>query len=143
MNTSPFLSTTMVGDMDERGRLFGPGALATSLPPSVGGRVKSVSWLLSTKPLVQREEPNGLSTVSVKETALPSKSTKDMCDVPGWAAFASRPHMSITGLPRMTAPGSPGDGMSPGLKAPSTRDLTYLGSSRSATGTVTLSGSAT
>src|SRR5688572_25706707 len=91
MKTSPFLSSTIVGDMDERGRFPGPGALATALPFSVGGRVKSVSWLLSTKPLVQREEPNGLSTVAVNETALPSKSTKDMCVVPGCATLASRP----------------------------------------------------
>src|SRR5262245_26634588 len=131
MNTSPFLSSTMVGDMDERGRLPAPGALATGLPPAVGGRVKSVSWLLSTNPLVQREEPNGLSTVSVKETALPSKSTKDMCDVPGCAAFVSRPHISMIGLLCSIAPGSPGSGLSPGLKALSTRDLTYFGSSRS------------
>src|SRR5689334_22146461 len=116
MNT-PSLSSTMVGDIDERGRLPGPGALATGLPPRVGGRVKSVSWLFRTKPLVQREEPNGPSTVMVAETALPSASTMEKWLVPGCAALASRPHIVMMGLLCSTAPGSPGCGTSPGLKA--------------------------
>src|SRR5690606_16372041 len=90
-NTSPAPSNTMVGDIEERGRLPGPGALATGLPDSVGGRVKSVSWLLSTKPLVQREEPKGPSTVAVNATALPSKSTTERCVVPGRGASAACP----------------------------------------------------
>src|SRR5690349_19350332 len=95
---TPSLFSTMVGDMDERGRLPGPGALATGFPPRVGGRVKSVSWLLRMKPLVNREEPNGLSTVMVAETALPSASMMEKWLVDGTAALVSRPHMSMIGF---------------------------------------------
>src|SRR5688572_2774134 len=143
MKTSPCLSNTIVGDMDERGRLPPPGAFATGLPFTTGGRVKSVSWLFKTKPLVQRDEPKALSTEAVNATALPAWSTIDRCVVPGAPALVSRPHMSMIGLPCRMAPGSPGAGASPGLKPDTARELTYLGSSRSETGTVTLFGSPT
>ena len=71
MNRSPAGSKTSVGDMDERGRLLPATALATGLPPFVGSREKSVSWLFSTKPWTMTEFPKADSTVIVMETALP------------------------------------------------------------------------
>src|SRR5436853_1508381 len=58
----PSLSNTMVGDMADSGSLPGAGALATGLPSRTGWKEKSVSVLLSMKPLVMISAPNTDST---------------------------------------------------------------------------------
>src|SRR4051794_41770079 len=66
-------STTIVGLIDERGRLPGPGSFA------VPGPEKSVSSLLSRKPVpgATTAEPKVCSIVQVSATALPALSTTE------------------------------------------------------------------
>ena len=69
---APVAVETMVGAIDERGRLPGSTRLATGLPSATGTNEKSVSWLLSRKPLsVMSAAPNASSIVVVIATALP------------------------------------------------------------------------
>jgi hypothetical protein len=69
----------MVGAMEDRGRLPGPGLLAISLPCSSRGRnEKSVSSLFSKNPATMRRDPNADSMVFVVETALPFLSTMEI-----------------------------------------------------------------
>ena len=73
----------MVGAMEERGRLPASTRLATGLPSSVVAKEKSVSSLLSRKPLfVIRRAPKPSSMVVVIDTALPLRSTIEMWLVP-------------------------------------------------------------
>ena len=65
-SNAPSESSTMVGDMDERGRLPGWTALGSRRPSSSRAvKEKSVSWLLRKNPPTIRPDPNGLSTVVV------------------------------------------------------------------------------
>ncbi len=43
-------SSTIVGDMEERGRLPGPGRFGSGTPGAAGAKEKSVSSLLRRKP---------------------------------------------------------------------------------------------
>ena len=70
----PSPSNTITGDMDERGRLPGPGALAAGRPSTPVGDEKSVSWLFRNIPAAIRPEPKIDSTVVVMETMLPLRS---------------------------------------------------------------------
>src|SRR3954454_17984952 len=93
--------TTIVGLIDERGRLPGPGSLA------VPGPEKSVSSLLSRKPAPggTTAEPKVCSIVQVSATASPAPSITDMLVVeprgfaspPGGRAHADAP----SGLPAL------------------------------------------
>jgi hypothetical protein len=87
----PSAPKTMVGDMDDRGRLPGATAFATGRPPISGRKEKSVSWLFSTIPPATVRAPNTSSTVVVSETTLPVPSTMERWLVPfsgcgGWLA---------------------------------------------------------
>src|SRR5699024_6559696 len=82
----PCGSSTITGDMDERGRL--PGAMALAAAPP-GCQEKSVSWLLSSIPPATRPEPKYDSIVVVIETALPSPSTTTKWLVPAGSAVSS------------------------------------------------------
>ena len=66
----PF-SKTMVGAMEERGRLPGSTRFATGLPSSSGAKAKSVSSLLSRKPSATTREPKPVSIVVVSESMSP------------------------------------------------------------------------
>ena len=92
----------MTGAIEERGRLPPCTAFATSWPPSVGTKEKSVSWLLRTNPPTVRPEPKIDSTVVVMDTTSPSASTTTKWLVPADSVVASRPR---------------GTGMSPGAGA--------------------------
>ena len=86
---APSAQNTMVGDMDDRGRLPGATAFATGRPPISGRNEKSVSWLFSTIPRTTMRDPNASSTVVVSATALPAPSTIERWLVPfsgcgGW-----------------------------------------------------------
>ena len=86
------LSNTSVGDIEERGRLPGSTRLAIGLPlASVGAKLKSVSSLLSKKPLTMRRAPKPASMVVVMATALPCASTMLMWLVPysGWSGMGA------------------------------------------------------
>ena len=86
----PSRSSTITGDIEERGRLPGAAALAAGAPSfSVGEKLKSVSWLLRKKPPTMRPEPKTLSTVVVIETTLPAASTMTKCEVPAASSVAS------------------------------------------------------
>ena len=71
----------MVGDMLDRGRLPGATRLGAGRPRHSGRKEKSVSWLFNRKPRTIRREPKALSTVVVKETAFPKRSTMLICAV--------------------------------------------------------------
>ena len=72
----PLLSNTMVGDMDERGFLFGATALTIGKPlSSVCLKEKSVNSLFKNMPPTIRVVPNILSTVAVIDTTSPWAST--------------------------------------------------------------------
>ena len=80
----PARSYTMVGAIDERGRLPGSTRFATGAPSTSGANEKSVSSLLSRKPpSVSRWLPNAHSIDDVIATALPAPSTIEMCVVAG------------------------------------------------------------
>ena len=79
----PWLSNTIVGDMEDTGRLPPFTALATGLPSFMGAKVKSVSSLLRKKPAAISWLPNGPSIVDVMVTTLPSLSTATKLVVPG------------------------------------------------------------
>ncbi|OQB98669.1 MAG: hypothetical protein BWX79_03274 [Alphaproteobacteria bacterium ADurb.Bin100] len=73
---------TRVGAIELRGRLLACTRLAMGPLLSAASTEKSVSWLLSRKPLVMRYEPMPLSMVVVITSTLPFLSTMVMCVVP-------------------------------------------------------------
>src|SRR5690606_3897599 len=88
----PSRSRIRAGDMDDRGRLPAATALAAGVPSdAVGTMEKSGSWLFRKKPPAIRPEPNRLSTVVVRLTALPCAATTTRCDVPAGSRVASAP----------------------------------------------------
>ncbi len=108
ITNAPVSSTTMVGDMDERGRLPASTRLAAWRPwASTGARAKSVSSLLSIMPPAIRPDPKGASTVAVMETTSPAASTITKWVVPGASAVVSRPTLSGAGPAGSNAQGSP------------------------------------
>ena len=78
----PSLST-MVGAIEERGRLPGSTRFATGTPSRWERKEKSVSSLLSRKPRAISREPKPASIVVVIETTSPASSTIDRWLVPG------------------------------------------------------------
>src|SRR5205814_9711878 len=89
-----------VGAIAERGRLPASTRLATGLPSSSGANEKSVSSLLSRKPLrVIRRLPKASSIVVVIATALPYGSTMEICDVDGNSSAASCPQPTLREAP--------------------------------------------
>ncbi len=75
---------TMVGAIEERGRLPGSTRFAIGMPSAWVSKLKSVSSLLSRNPPgASTREPNPFSIVVVIESALPAASTIEMCEVDG------------------------------------------------------------
>src|SRR5438045_3361848 len=86
------LSSTIVGVIEDRGRLPGATALAAGVPSLLSGEnEKSVSWLLRKNPSTIRPSPNTLSTVVVIATTSPQRSTTTKEDVPPGSLDASTP----------------------------------------------------
>src|SRR6056297_2549957 len=80
---------TIVGDIDDRGRLPGATALAIGTPSACDRKEKSVSSLFNRKPLVIKREPKPFSIVVVMDRALPYWSTIEICDVDGSSRLSS------------------------------------------------------
>ena len=90
MSRAPLLpSNTRKGAIELRGRLPGATRLATAPPSSTGRKLKSVSSLLSRNPRTMMRLPKNASIVVVIETALPSRSTIEICVVPGISSTRS------------------------------------------------------
>src|SRR5690349_1407366 len=69
----------IVGLIDERGRLPGPGRFGSGTPGASGAKLKSVSSLLSRNPQpgTVMPEPPYCSIVVVNDTTLPHRSDTD------------------------------------------------------------------
>src|SRR6476469_10398065 len=84
--------STMVGLIDERGRLPGPGRFGSGTPGVSGAKLKSVSSLLSRNPQpgTVMPDPPVCSIVRVYDTALPHLSVTTRWDVdwPSWGGVA-------------------------------------------------------
>src|SRR5215213_615737 len=78
----PFV--TIVGLIDERGRLPGPGRFGSGTPAVLGTKLKSVSSLFSRKPRPGTviPDPPVCSMVRVYATTLPQRSATVRCVVP-------------------------------------------------------------
>ena len=105
-------STTMVGDMLDRGRFPGAGKFATEgaspYPFGAPGVLKSSISLLSTTPVDGDVtlDPNAVLTVLVSATAFRSASTTDTCVVPessSWFHRAPYAEMSSVASSRVIA----------------------------------------
>src|SRR6478735_864960 len=83
-------SVTIVGLIDERGRLPGPGRFGSGTPAVSGTKLKSVSSLLSRNPQPGTviAEPPVCSMVSVYAATLPQRSATVRCVVP-WSSRAA------------------------------------------------------
>ncbi len=88
-------SSTIVGDIDERGRLPGPGRFGSGTPGTAGAKEKSVSSLLSRKPRPGTviALPPVDSMVRVYDTTLPQRSATVRCVVfsPSYVVGAACP----------------------------------------------------
>src|SRR5512135_2683695 len=82
-------SNTRVGAIELRGRLPGCTRFATGNPSDRGVNEKSVSWLFNRKPRTITREPNTSSIVVVIDSALPKRSTTEMCEVEVFAGETS------------------------------------------------------
>ena len=111
---SSLLSTTMVGDMLDRGRRFGATAFAGRSPDSGTALAKSVISLFNTKPLAHRWEPKAPSTVAVIDTALPAASMIERCVVPEASLVVSGPKVETSAGETAKGEGSPGVGIASG-----------------------------
>ncbi len=89
----PFFST-MVGAIDDRGRLPGSTRLAIGTPPDWVRKEKSVSSLFSRKPRTIRRLPKPFSMVVVMLSALPAASTIEICEVEGNSMLSSSAQIS-------------------------------------------------
>src|SRR6478672_1549582 len=85
-------SSRMVGLIEDRGRLPGPGRFGSGTPAVNGLKLKSVSSLLSRKPQpgTVMPDPPVCSIVRVYDTALPHLSVTTRWDVdwPSWGGVA-------------------------------------------------------
>ena len=85
---------TIVGDIDERGRLPGASALAIGTPSLCVRKLKSVSSLFSRNPLVISRDPKAFSMVVVIDATLPKLSTIEICEVDGNSRLSSSAHIN-------------------------------------------------
>jgi hypothetical protein len=130
---APF-SSTMVGAIDERGRLPGSTRLATGTPSTWLRNEKSVSSLFRRNPRTMIRDPKAFSMVVVIDSTLPAASTMEMCEVDGSSGDTPSPQSrawSNSGLPGATSARA----MSPDSRA--ARAARYAGSISPATGTGT------
>ncbi len=81
--------STMVGVIEERGRLPGSTRLAIGTPSCWLAKEKSVSSLFSRKPPAISREPKPFSMVEVMESTLPAASTMTRWVVEGSSSATS------------------------------------------------------
>ncbi len=80
---------TIVGDIEERGRLPGASALAIGMPSVWVWKLKSVNSLLSRKPCTINRDPKAFSIVVVIDATFPKLSTIEIWDVDGNSMLSS------------------------------------------------------